>query len=72
MQNEKLITQAEAATRLGLSPRTLEAYRTRGGGPLFVRISSRCVRYRPEDIEAWVSARVHGNTPTAANQGTKQ
>jgi predicted DNA-binding transcriptional regulator AlpA len=67
MQAQELLTQAQAATRLGLSPRTLEQYRTRGGGPLFVRISSRCVRYRPEDIEAWVSARVHVHTHLAAS-----
>jgi predicted DNA-binding transcriptional regulator AlpA len=72
MQNEKLLTQAEAATRLQLSPRTLEQYRTRGGGPLYVRISARCVRYRPEDLDAWISERIHANTHTAANQGTKQ
>ena len=46
----------EAAARLGLSPKTLERYRASGEGPAFQKPGSR-VRYLPEDIEAWASAR---------------
>ncbi len=62
MAEKTLLTQAEAAERLGLSPRWMEVRRYRGGGPPFVRVSSRCVRYRPEDIEAWTAERVRTST----------
>ena len=50
---ERLIRQDEAARLLQVSPRTLEAWRYRGGGPRYVKLSARCVRYAPSDIEAW-------------------
>ena len=62
MSEERLLTQEEAAGRLGLSPRFLEVRRYRGDGPLFVRVSSRCVRYRPQDLEAWTAERVRIST----------
>ena len=46
----------EAAAWLGLSPKTLERYRARGGGPEFQRFGAR-VRYLPAEVEAWASAR---------------
>ncbi len=58
----RLLTQAEAAERLGLTPRFLEARRHRGGGPPFVRVSARCVRYRQKDIEAWIGERIRTST----------
>ena len=62
MSEERLLTQEEAAGRLGLSPRFLEVRRYRGDGPPFVRVSSRCVRYRPQDLEAWTAERVRTST----------
>ena len=41
-----LLTEFPAAEVLNLSIRTLQAWRLRGGGPLFVRLSGRAVRYR--------------------------
>ena len=51
-----LLDTREAAARLGLSPGTLERCRASGGGPAFQKHGAR-VRYRPEDLEAWASAR---------------
>jgi len=31
--------------------------RHRGGGPRWIRIDARSVRYRPEDVEAWLEER---------------
>lgn len=41
-ENEALGT-AEAADYLGLSPKTLENWRVRGGGPQFMKMGSRCL-----------------------------
>ncbi len=59
---EALLTQREAADRLGLSPRFLEVRRYRGDGPRFVKVSSRCVRYRPEALDAWIEERERTST----------
>ena len=61
-----LLRPVEAARYLGLAPRTLEKFRQRGGGPCFVGISSRCVRYRPSDLDTWIAERVRSNTAQPA------
>lgn len=52
----ELLTVAEAAKRLKLSESHLHKLRVRGGSPTFVRLG-RAVRYRAEDLDAWVNAR---------------
>ncbi len=69
MSEGKLLTQKEAADRLGLSTRFLEVRRYQGGGPPFVRVSSRCVRYRPADLEAWAAERVRTSTSDRPDAG---
>jgi hypothetical protein len=49
---DSMLLPAETADFLGISPRTLEAWRLRGGGPLFCKLGSR-VRYRRSDLVAW-------------------
>ena len=63
-----LLTPHQAAKHLGLSPRWLELKRYRGGGPPFVRISARCVRYRREDLKAWVEGRIRVSTSDVREQ----
>ena len=57
-----LINEREAAGFLNLEPRTMQGLRQRGGGPVFVRISSRCIRYRRLDLRAWLEARIRSST----------
>jgi excisionase family DNA binding protein len=57
------LTQSQVAEILGVSARTLEMWRVRGGGPQYRKLGARCVRYTLADIEAWISART---TTTAA------
>src|SRR3989338_2854234 len=58
---DDLLDQRQAAVRLGLpSSRTLEAWRHRGYGPLFLRLPPSLVRYRASDIDQWLAARVVG------------
>ncbi len=49
-----LINERKAAGFLDLTDRTLQALRQRGGGPRYVVISARCIRYRRIDLRAWV------------------
>jgi predicted site-specific integrase-resolvase len=43
-----------AASELGVTCATLKAWRHRGRGPAFVRVG-RAVRYRPEDLAAFLA-----------------
>ena len=59
----QLMTTAEAATYLNMSPRTLESWRTKLIGPPFVKPeNSAAVRYRAADLEQWVNESVQGGT----------
>ena len=59
---DALLNQRQAASLIGVSERTLECWRCRGGGPSFVKISRRAVRYRRQDIDQWVRERVQHST----------
>jgi len=55
----------EAADFLRLSPRTLEKYRVRGGGPPFRKFGRRVV-YALADLEDWAGRCVCDSTSDAA------
>ena len=48
------VFQEEAAEILGVSPRTMEAWRQCGEGPVYIHVGRR-VRYRISDLEAFVT-----------------
>jgi predicted DNA-binding transcriptional regulator AlpA len=56
------MTEKQASSFLGFSVRTLQTWRVRGGGPQYVRISARCIRYRPCDLQEWVESRLRTST----------
>jgi predicted DNA-binding transcriptional regulator AlpA len=56
-----LLNTVQAAERCCLSKRTLEKYRGTGGGPLYIQLG-KAVRYRPEDLDAWIAAHRRRNT----------
>ncbi len=58
----ELINEAEAAKFLNLTARTIQGYRYKGGGPRYVRISPRCVKYRRIDCRDWVEVRMRTST----------
>lgn len=58
------LTEQEAAEFLGLSVRTLQAWRIRGGGPGFAKFG-RAVRYDSETLEAWADACTRSSTTDA-------
>jgi len=53
--SDGLFGEGQAARFLNLSVRTLQAWRTRGEGPAYVR-AGRAIRYRQQDILAWIQA----------------
>ena len=58
----RLIDEKAAAKFLGLTHRTMQAMRQRGGGPRYVVISSRCLRYRRTDLRDWADSRLRTST----------
>ena len=60
-KNHRYLNTAQAARILQLSSRTLEKFRIRGGGPVFMKFGVR-VFYRPDDILDWVERTVRTST----------
>jgi len=59
-----LLTTAEAATYLSVSKRTLEDWRTRLIGPTYIKLNgTSTIRYRSDDLEAWIDASAQGGKP---------
>ena len=54
-----------AAAFLGYSVRALQNWRLRGGGPRYVKVSEKSVRYQPRDLQAWIDARICADTAVA-------
>ncbi len=50
-----IMTTKEAAGYLRLAAVTLERYRVTGGGPNFLKIGDKAVRYREVDLDAWLA-----------------
>lgn len=50
---DSLINEIEAAKFLGYTVRALQNWRVRGGGPVFIKVSARSVRYRRRDLITW-------------------
>jgi excisionase family DNA binding protein len=51
----------EAAEYLGLQKTTLEAWRVRGSGPMFVKMG-KAVRYRREDLDRFLDSKLRTST----------
>ena len=49
----RLLNEKLAASFLGYSVRALQNWRFRGGGPNFVKVSQRSIRYRRKDLIQW-------------------
>jgi len=59
---DRLITERDAADFLGYTMRALQNWRLRGGGPAFVKVSGRSIRYRRRDLRAWVESKLSAHT----------
>lgn len=57
-----VLNTADAAQYVGLAKSTLEKLRVYGDGPIFAKYSTRVVRYRVEDLDAWIAKHRASNT----------
>ena len=58
----ELVEEKTAANFIKQSHRTLQGLRQKGGGPLFVRLSARCIRYRRLDLRDWIEGKLRKST----------
>ena len=58
----KLLKTPEAALYLGLSKAFLERDRWAGAKVPFIKISTRAVRYRIQDLEKYIESRIRKST----------
>lgn len=58
----ELVRPVLAADFIDMKLRGLEAMRQRGNGPKFIRVSSRCIRYRRIDLREWSEALLRKST----------
>ncbi|MBD3676960.1 MAG: helix-turn-helix domain-containing protein [Rhodobacteraceae bacterium] len=64
---DRLVNEHEAADMLCYSVRALQNWRCRGGGPKFIKVSGRSVRYRRRDLLAWIEERTVSSTSQPLN-----
>lgn len=57
-----LIDERQAAVFLGYTIRALQNWRVRGGGPKFIRVSARSIRYRRRDLIDWTESNLVDST----------
>jgi hypothetical protein len=60
-----IMTVRETAAYLGLTKSTLDGWRCRGAGPIFLKLG-KAVRYRVEDLDAFVAANVRTSTSSSS------
>ena len=60
--DSKLLTTAEAAKFLGVSPAFLERDRWAGARIPFIKVGAKAVRYRFSDLEAFLEQQVRRST----------
>lgn len=56
---DDLLSTSDIAEWVGLSTQFFEVARHKGYGPVYVRISARCVRYKRSDVLEWLKERTH-------------
>lgn len=65
-EKSRLINEKAAGEYLNVAIRTLQAWRVRGGGPKYVSISRRCVKYRLTDLDVWADGKLAASTSEAS------
>ena len=54
---EPMMTEDDVASYLKMSKITLANWRWKGIGPRYQKVGGKLIRYRKEDVDAWVKTR---------------
>ena len=70
-RGKRILKEVEAARILGVSERTLQGWRLRGGNtPAFIKLGTNGrVRYRVSDLDAWLQANTRRSTSDPGTMG---
>ena len=60
------LSDQQLADMLGVTTRTTLRWRRDGGGPPYVRLGPRYIRYRAMDVDAWARARTFASLAAEA------
>ena len=60
-----LLTPERLADEVGVPPRTVAQWRYFNRGPAYIKVG-RHIRYRREDVDAWLTEQRRGGTDAAA------
>jgi len=63
---DRMIPEGEASSFTGYTVRALQNWRLKGGGPKFVKVSGRSIRYRRRDLIEWAESLLVASTSEAA------
>lgn len=63
----KLLTEKEAADQLNTHHTTLRGWRYNGGGPEYVKVGGRLVRYKQAAIDAYIERQTFTQSGQLAN-----
>ncbi len=66
-----LVNERDAAAFLSFSIRTMQGMRYRGGGPRYILMSSRCIRYRRSDLREWAEQRLRTSTSDPGREAAR-
>ena len=66
--SEVLLNEHQASKLFGLTPRWFQKKRLEGGGPPFIRISSRCIRYQKKSLLDWAESYLVTSTSQMENK----
>jgi|TARA_Y100000310_G_C20454064_1_gene702177 hypothetical protein len=69
MAKESLLTEKQAADYLKVTPRYLQYKRMSGGGPQFVKLSHRCVRYTKNALDNHITSNEINSTSALCTNG---
>jgi excisionase family DNA binding protein len=64
-----LLTEQDVAKQLHVSLAALRRWRLEGRGPRFIKVGS-LVRYRPEELEEWLSFQPAGGSSESTRVGS--
>lgn len=62
LERDSLLNEHQVEKEYDIAHRWLRQRRLKGGGPPFVRLGPRCIRYRRSDLEEWLDQQTKNST----------